>query len=394
MSSSSSRNASKAPLIAPTFPSLLDLPDELLVSIFERAHNNLHDHERVLGLSKVNRRIYTLARPLALKQINSDALCRYKPDEIALVDDFFSAIWRHAPHLGHVKTISIGSVVAPALFRTFLAACPALEVLTLGDGVFSQEVVPDRLLRVLPELRSLQSLTLDGPLDLGDSTLDLRTTTIRRLSIWRDHQALLDDGKGDHLDELEFWDETIGGCVIPWASLKVVRAASVPLPEFELAMGHEEMLSAQQYTFLYEVVRLAAPTTLKLLDLFDLPVLPVVDQSFPSVKNLSLDVFWPAFDTESLPVLASFLSLFPSLTTFRFLDTSAEAGSLSLISDCIALSPAAFGLRHPPFYALVAFLRTTKVVKFKYQLGDRRSLHCTRASVEGDFEYEAFTVER
>ncbi|GAA5838923.1 hypothetical protein JCM9279_003901 [Rhodotorula babjevae] len=406
-------------------PSLLDLPDELLFLIFEYAHEDEDEYGRRLELIRVNRRIYALARPVALAQVVAPLSGHFAhPDH--LVDNFFGLLSRQAPCYGHIKSIYIGWVNAPILLGNLLVACPALESLFVGNELKETDVMPSRVLRILPELKSLFTLSLDGPFSLGDPTFDLRTTTIRRLSITREHKVLLADGKGEHLEQLDLWDPRLEGCTVPWSSLKVLslhgsatgdgtledgasvlpaleevaRSGPVPLKRFELqldtAQEDNERSRSAYYRFMYAVVRLAKPRSVH-LSLYACPPFLAGNESFPSVFNLDLKVGEGfLFSTEFLPVFASFLSHFPSLVALR-LQTDYPTSPIarqSFFADCITLSPAAFALRHPPFSALLTFLRTTDVLRFDFcHNNNRRSLRSTRSSRTEAYELEVFRRE-
>ncbi|GAA5927969.1 hypothetical protein JCM3775_002777 [Rhodotorula graminis] len=220
MSSHSSVNASPA-------TALLDLPDELLSSILRDCIYSASDRRgAVVELFTVSRRIYRLARPLALECIvalSSSWFDAPSPTALELVDQFFGRLATLSPFYSHIKSLDVGRVDAPILLSNLLVACPALESLNVGDALDVGDVLPERVLRALPKVKSLRSLSLDAPFSLGDPSFDLRTTSIRRLSILREHKLLLADGKGNNIDELDLYDHLLEGCAIPWSSLKVLR---------------------------------------------------------------------------------------------------------------------------------------------------------------------------
>ncbi|BGP41697.1 hypothetical protein JCM10449v2_005688 [Rhodotorula kratochvilovae] len=406
-------------------PSLLDLPDDLLI-IFryvfvlecdEKRNGSAVAPDRI----RLTKRIHALASPIFLEFVRFPYLGKYGASR----DAFFGWVVRQSDYWHHVRHLEILDLTnAPFMTTATLIAFRNLRSLS----IVSSGIVPARLTSAIRTLKNLSDLALTAVSGLTDDSFDLRKTAIRRLdgSSSLAVEKMLQGGRGNSLLELILRINDLRGYEVPWQSLRVLRLKGsgnegvsagapiflqslenatsrdtpLPLVTFELSMHGSSANGtpafaegqARRIELLCAVLRVSEATQLKLSCL---PFCPVFETAevFPCVRRLDLQGTAPLWKTDNLEALHSLLSHLPSLTQLSISAFPFHDSHASLVTDYSIFPPVRFGLRYPAFNAFLVLIRSTAVLDIEYDPEtEPLMLHYARASVHEDFSAEVIRL--
>ncbi|PRQ71594.1 hypothetical protein AAT19DRAFT_9709 [Rhodotorula toruloides] len=421
--------------------SLLDLPDELILRIFERlAHTRFWPERSFIGYISLNRRVYCLCQHLLFY-------------DVVLPDDEESREYVLAKLLVRQETLPLARFLdttyderTTTLEHAILASFTNITHLSLQT-----EAVSSVLRRAIRSLRHLHTLSyrFQGAY-LAGNEIDLRKDAplvrhlIVRLPETSDHRTIGDLVKGlGQLETLELELEQFAGGLddrVPWSKLRSVVIRS----EHMIDAGGEEFVQSlmrsvgrarvrgddlDRFFLLRRVVldfpvdctdndgstfshddfldtlRVLAATFVDTLELRGLPTtfLPQpLNLSMPSVRHLVLhDVVMhrPTRVTrldrgdrlreESLKALYTLLGSFPALERLILSLNSFPAcwpTTVTTKSEC--------ALKYPPVFALLHLLSETKIIDFRVRWPkEQKELRWTRILGDAEWDNERFTWE-
>ncbi|GAA5898262.1 hypothetical protein JCM6882_000113 [Rhodosporidiobolus microsporus] len=409
--------------------SLLDLPDELLASIFDQVWQSLRPEEentRVgilvpLDHILVNKRIFAAARPLWFRHLTT-------PDEHEEHDLFLSNFLKRRdlhPLVHSLRTEHPWHF--PALHSTVIGVLSNLSSLVISfgcstgdnDGTDYIPVSFTDTLKTLDNLRTLRMLTFP---DIEDNTFNLARylPVLRHLDVQGESvaESLLADG-APHLEAFTMRGNYIPP--LPWASLKRLTLE----PENDNMANPREFLedleaSTRERLSLYHLA-LAFPSTRRLEDAdrfcqrdlstmlellqkshlgrFDLTHVDelewdTIDIRIPSLKVLSLNGSLRVHEKSNLASLQAFLSMFPSLTTLLIEGFTFSPLALPQTADTFPLPAVSLAVKLPHLFSLLFLLRSTSVLEFRPKgTGKTREVRWTRNEGTEEFARECWTVE-
>ncbi|GAA5912779.1 hypothetical protein JCM6882_000421 [Rhodosporidiobolus microsporus] len=409
--------------------SLLDLPDELLASIFDQVWQSLRpkeddDHVGILVPLEhvlVNKRIFAVARPLWFRHLTT-------PDDYDDHDSFLSSLLKrrelhpviqslHTEHPWHF----------PVLHSTIIGLLSNLSSLTIsfdcaaGDNDAS-DFIPTCFtdtLKSLDNLRHLRILCFPGVED-DDFKLAHCLPSLRDLDVEGQLAAenLLSDG-APHLEGLTLWTEDVAEVPVPWKTLKrltlkpredvvdepdeVLHALKTALPIQRLVLDFPATRRVGDVTHLfhrphlYKLLELLQQSHLERLDLTHVDELEWdgTDVQLPSLKVLSLKGNLRVYEKKNLVSLQHFLSMFPSLTTLLIEGFSFSPSTTPQTVDTFAHLPAvSLAAKHPHLFSFLFILRSSAVLEFCLRgVGETREVRWTRSEEAQEFARECWTLD-
>ncbi|GAA5898279.1 hypothetical protein JCM6882_000119 [Rhodosporidiobolus microsporus] len=412
--------------------SLLDLPDELLASIFDQVHHSLRPEEdsQAEGLLVplehilINKRIFAIVRPLWFQSLAS-------PWRRPRVDAFLASILAERETCWFTKSLYIDYAYAfPDLQMSAVRCLHQLTSLTICcPGAVDDDdddTFPVRVTDGLKSLRNLRHLRIIGPADIEDKELSLerdlpslRSLDIDNIDLMR---QLLSPG-GSRITTLFLRSIRIAGCSLPWHALETIRiceeaeydddpeaflsslenAVETEIPLRQLAIEFrcsatlpDGNLNRFNITHLRKLLDILPATQLEALDLrLDEMLGEWTPGEFQitSVYHLVLRASTRLSAANNLATLCAFISFFPCaislhLHDFYFSGTDGQADALS------ALSPADTALQYPHLVAFLAVMRDTSILSIRYRGSEeKREMRWTRGTVEEEFVGEGWTVE-
>ncbi|GAA6038112.1 hypothetical protein JCM8097_007552 [Rhodosporidiobolus ruineniae] len=402
---------------------LLNLPDELLVQVFDGI-----DHGALTGRTEythggpnatspilVNKRIYRLARPFWFRRLRIPG---NSTDRDAYLDKLIVDKDVH-PFVESAELDMYDITKHEPLLTTGFSLFYNLVSLTIsffyGDANMSTA-----LTGALAKLTALRHLRLDDcdGLEDPDFSFDKKVPSLRHLDIaWSEgiHQILDGVSQLTHLTVRTYELVDVGSVPIPWTTLrhltlkpeanfegaddllatfqaalnKVPRIEEFPLErltfDFYATQSPDDGFDRTHLLALLEDLRQSQLRQLDFLMAHDFEDWPKTALKVESVKVLRLQGSYDLHEAVNLPGLFAFLAMFPSLTTlsmrdFHFSDPPEPVASLAQLSSLDLV------LRQPVLNSLLTALSTTATLNFRYsQSGCSEELQWTRQSKEDNF---------
>ncbi|GAA5898297.1 hypothetical protein JCM6882_000123 [Rhodosporidiobolus microsporus] len=410
--------------------SLLDLPDELLASVFDQVWESLRpkqNDERVgilvpLSHILVNKRIFAVARPLWFRHLTT-------PDDYDDHDRFLSNLLRrrdlhplvHSLHTEYPDQF-------PALHSSVIGLLSNLSSLFISfensagdnDAVDYLPTCLTDMLRTLNKLQRLRVIAWAG-LENEDFHVVRNLNSLQHLDIdGLDMPPDLLSGGASQLTMLTIRSSILP--VVPWASLKrlalrpyageiyapdqliesleAVGQNQLPLQHLVLAFSGTFETDEESFAFhrgrfakILELLQQAHLERLDLADVYELKWEAAVIR-VPSLKVLSLKGVLLIHGKNDLAHLNNFLSMFPCLRALHLEGFTFTPGPARAASALSSLSPVSLAIEFPHLFSLLFLLRSTKVLEFRLRgYGEAREVRWTRNEETEEFARECWTLE-
>ncbi|GAA5898357.1 hypothetical protein JCM6882_000136 [Rhodosporidiobolus microsporus] len=414
--------------------SLLDLPDELLLQIYEEVYESLRSKvsPSQAGLLApvqsflVCQRLYAVVRPIWFRSL------RFFAEDM---DDHLGNLLRR-PHL--YRAIRSLETEEPSDFPvTHFAVLSLFTNLTSLRITFTPDEeddeddavwVPTHFTEALKLFPVIQSLRIQGSLAQFEDpnfSLDSMPFLTTFLATSFDLLDVVCTNGFANLHRLILGTETAADLSLPWRTVKWLHFApdgdrlsdgrQLVKSLQDAVEENEDPLPLQRLTFDFPCLRLPTTSTslafdqthfrtvlellvqstLKRLDLSDVDTLQWGESSLslPSVEVISLRGDCPVHADDNLVNLFFFLSMFPSLFLLSvegFVFSESTSQGAAAIQRA---SPFFLPLRHPALAAFLAALRSTQVLEFRYRPDeDMKEIRWGRLSKQDDFKSECWTL--
>ncbi|GAA6038088.1 hypothetical protein JCM8097_007540 [Rhodosporidiobolus ruineniae] len=416
--------------------SLLDLPDELLVHIFDQVYQALRQDCHCglcapLSQTIVNKHIFALTRPLWFQSLSIPP--NHERSESLLADLVQHSDVHRFVHDMETEHSSYFPTFHSLTLR-FLPNLVSLRVSFAGQGLDPGSwFIPSTFTDALGFLRHLRSLRIDEGGRLENEVFDLSrdVPSLRHLDgDCTEHlRPLLAAGPGRLIRltlRVADVDET-AALPIPWSTLRqlelcprstqctsYVLSQSVALAMAQAKLGKQQ-LPLQRLTVRFDALRpppssntpvfhrshfLALLEQLRTaavqhLDLTVTETLewPAVDLRVPSVRVLSLEGGCKLYKTTNLPNFYNLVSVFPSLDLLILRGVAFSSWKPQSASRLHPLSAVNRALKHPALVALLSVLRTTGVLELRYSAVDEaQEMRWTRRSRADEFASERWRL--
>ncbi|GAA5822328.1 hypothetical protein JCM11251_006302 [Rhodosporidiobolus azoricus] len=403
---------------APSTTSLLDLPDELLVHVFDQLWQALRSAKESspIGIPVplrqilISKRIFSLARPLWFRHL-------IMPSDGDDLDRYLGQILKRPDIYHFIQSLRTEHPYAfPYVHATVVGLLTNLSSLTISfreaSAAYGIDIpYPEELISTVGRLIYLRHVRIVG-FDDQEPFLASQLPSLAHLDV-EDAQLLefyLDTSRPG-LAELTLRTGTPGAADIPWETIRTLRLAprggsAVENPQ--LLLSQLELDLGKTLPLRYLILNFTCTQTgftqgvhgscfnashlRNMLDLLQQAQLERLDLGY--VYSLDWSPSEIKLFSGRFPALYSFLAMFPSMyhlliEGFTFSDEepqSAEAFS--------ALSTVSLAVQHPAFSAFLVVLTASSVCDFRFRaMGETKELRYTRASSEDKFEAECWTLE-
>lgn len=214
----------------PPFPSLLDLPDELLSAIYRHVYHAfaLKHNPLVCGLVAplpalvVNKRIFAVAKPIWLQHL-------VFTESLVQNDVLISHLFVHPELHPYIQSVDMElSYEATAIQTTLLALFKNVHRLSIEGSAYG-EYIPPCVTAALKKLSKLRHLTFNGSEDFDTFGSFVETDLPSLRSSKTNSSSLLDSLLTSGvcgLQRIVLQDHYLGPSKYPWASLRSLELGS------------------------------------------------------------------------------------------------------------------------------------------------------------------------
>ncbi|BGP17985.1 hypothetical protein JCM10213v2_006033 [Rhodosporidiobolus nylandii] len=401
--------------------SLLDLPDELLLLIFQQVHLSLSGQEPLTPLSislrhvAINKRIFAVVQPIwwsllvlprspsVLEEllfdlsVNRSAHRHIKTVTATIPSDFPAVTLAALLPLSHLTSLTLGFSYpndCPWRITVFLRQFKHLESLDLlgypepEDRSFSLE-------RDIPSLRTFKTAGIeflilvmengtsnlqhfvDRAPDVGSYPIPLGT--LRRLTL---------EPEGGVLYNSHAWLSDLDHELDKPVPFRHLRRLSLKFPSMLPCSALEETAFSSEH--LVETFIALQASRLEHLDLFDVENLDwladAAGLALPTVRTLELQGNLPLYEETNRIFFRRLFQLFPSLATLHLRDFPLSPSS-STSATSVDTVP-----RLPAFLRKATMASTLLELRHRGE-GEQREMRWTRRTRGESFEAEGWTVE-
>ncbi|GAA5945570.1 hypothetical protein JCM10213_005024 [Rhodosporidiobolus nylandii] len=358
--------------------SLLDLPDELLLLIFQQVHLSLSGQEPLTPLSislrhvAINKRIFAVVQPIWWSLL-------VLPRSPSVLEELLFDLSVNRSAHRHIKTVT---ATIPSDFPavTLAALLPLSHLTSLTLGFSYPNDCPWRITVFLRQFKHLESLDLLGYPEPEDRSFSLERDipslrTFKTAGI--EFLILVMENGTSNLQHFVDRAPDVGSYPIPLGTLRRLTLE----PEGGVLYNSHAWLSDLDHEL---------ASRLEHLDLFDVENLDwladAAGLALPTVRTLELQGNLPLYEETNRIFFRRLFQLFPSLATLHLRDFPLSPSS-STSATSVDTVP-----RLPAFLRKATMASTLLELRHRGE-GEQREMRWTRRTRGESFEAEGWTVE-